>query len=571
MLQRIRNFLKKKSLVYQLTAVVTASMTVILVLVITITSVRTSSDLQRKIYASTKALLDLQIKNASVYFSQLDAFSLNPRNDSRFLKSISFARRNDYSTNEYLKSVVRDTYYQRNDLVDYSIYIVNIDKGFVISRGSGNISERPMSDITGDPLYPAFSRPRYYRVVVPSGRSGNMLVYYRTIINIQDGRPLAFVRFTVDSSWFDKTLGSSRPGELTELSNTAGRIYYTDSSGGFDPSSVNSGRCLTVSAESEDEAWVLTTYISKQQIDSYLSETRTIAFTVGVLFIILSVALLSFFIRIVMRPLSILARRLRSTGQGNFKTRISISGCSEISSLSDEYNAMMGRIDELIEKNYVAELNWKNAQLAALESQINPHFLYNTLQTLSAEAIEHDQMKINDMVMALSSMLKYTIRGPETVSLKTELDHVQDYLFLQKARFEDRLTYGITAADGAGELLVPKISVTTLVENAVIHGMSKTADCVHIDINAQHGGGRLCITVTDDGNGIPPARLEEIQKVLEETDTHVPVDKNKGAADCIGLRNLSSRLRLLYGQSARISLYSTQYTGTSAVMEVDDV
>jgi two-component system, sensor histidine kinase YesM len=228
----------------------------------------------------------------------------------------------------------------------------------------------------------------------PEGYEGGLLVYYRTIINIEYGN------------------------------------------------------CLTISTESDDEEWNLTTYISKKQLDSYLSETRTITFTVGALFIlaaglliIVSVILLTFFIRILMRPLSILAKQLRRTGQGNFKSRISISGCSEITLLSDEYN---------------------------------------TLQTLSAEAIENDQMKINDIVMALSSMLKYTIKGPETVTLKTELEHVRDYLFLQKARFE----------------------------NSIIHGMSKTADSVRIEITAAHTGGKLIITVTDDGAGIPADRAD---------------------------------------------------------------
>ncbi|MCK9170165.1 MAG: histidine kinase [Treponema sp.] len=572
MLERLRNFLQKKSLVYQLTAVITTLMTVILILVISITSVRTSRDLQNKIYASTQMLLELQIKNAAAYFSQMNAFSLNPRNDVRFLKIISTDSQYDYSTKAYIMSVVRNAYYQRDDLVDYSIYVVNLNKGYFISRENRNVSERPLSDITSDPLFPDFSRPRYYRAVIPSGQEGNLLVYYRTLINIENGRPLAFVRFTVDTSWFDKTLRSGRQGELTVLRNRNGSMYYRDSVEDYDVVSLEKQGCLTVSAESEDEAWNLTTYISKKQLDLYLSETRTLTFTVGILFIVLSVVLLVFFIRILVHPLSVLAGMLRNTGQGNFKSLISISGCSEVTSLCTEYNTMIHRIDELIQKNYVAELNWKNAQLAALESQINPHFLYNTLQTISAEAIENDQMKINDMVMALSSMLKYTIRGPETVTLRNELEHVKDYLFLQKARFENRLTYEFVIAGGTEEQPVPKISVTTLVENSIIHGMSKTADSVRIEITAEHTGGKLIITVTDDGAGIPAARLAEIQKILVQTDPRGQITgENNRDTECIGLRNLSNRLQLLYGKTARLCIYSTEHTGTSTVMEVNDV
>lgn len=579
--------MQKKSLVYQLTTAITTLMTVILLLVISITSVRTSRDIQTKIYASTLTLLDLQIKNVAAYFSQMDAFSLNPRNDVRFLKIVSTAWQSDYSTKDYLMTVVRNTYYQRDDLVDYSIYIVNQNKGYTISQANRNIKERPMSDITSDPFYKIFSQPKYYRAIISAEPEENLLVYYRTIINIENGRPLAFVRFTVNTSWFDKTLDSDLPGEITVLENKAGSIYYLITSDLMHEAALYLKRgpvrvqrksrfvllgkepCLAVSAKSDNGEWNLTTFISKRQLDSYTEKTRTIMVFVGLLFIIAGVILLSLFIRVLTRPLSVLAEQLRIAGRGNFKTPVAITGCSETTSLSDEYNTMISRIDELIEKNYVVELNWKSAQLSALKSQINPHFLYNTLQTISAEAIENDQMKINEMVMALSSMLKYTIRGPDTVALLTELDHVNDYLFLQKARFEDRINYKFVTASGTENLLIPKISIITLVENSIIHGMSKTSDTVHIEITTEHINGKLVITVTDDGVGIPEPRLNEIQTILAGAGQ---LNQNKSKEnECIGLLNLFRRLKLMYGETSRLCIYSTQYTGTSTVMEVDDV
>ena len=307
--------------------------------------------------------------------------------------------------------------------------------------------------------------------------------------------------------------------------------------------------------------WKLISLIPKHQLDAYTQTTRNIGLLMGFVSIVGSIILVSLFIGIFTRPLSVLSRQLRFVGQGNFKSKLDIGGCSEISSLSHEFNNMIREIDMLIEKNYVAELNWKNAQLVALKAQINPHFLYNTLQTISAEAIENNQQKINDMVMALSSMLKYTIRGPDTVPLETEIEHVNDYLFLQKQRFEERLDYKFESEVDLKAIIIPKISVMMLVENSVIHGMSRKADTLHIFVTAEQRKKGLSITVTDDGNGIENGKLEEIQGSLAS-------DNKTLTGESIGLKNLSNRLKLMYGDTARIKIYSTEYTGTTTVMEL---
>src|SRR5574344_400462 len=205
MFANLREHLQKKSLVYQLTAAITALMAIILILVISVTSVRSEHDIRNKIYASRQTLLDLQMKNTAAYIAQVESFSLYPRNDVRFLKIIGPGQQVDYGTREYLTNIVRNSYYQRDDLADYSLYMVNLGRGYTISRTNRNVSERPLSDITSDPYYKEFSKPRYYRAFVRGTENGSLLAYCRTIINIQDGRPLAFVRFTLDTSWFDRT------------------------------------------------------------------------------------------------------------------------------------------------------------------------------------------------------------------------------------------------------------------------------------------------------------------------------------------------------------------------------
>ena len=131
------------------------------------------------------------------------------------------------------------------------------------------------------------------------------------------------------------------------------------------------------------------------------------------------------------------SRRIEQLGEGNFELDYELKGKDEIAHLSRKFNQMVLKINDLIAERYEIKLNERNARLKALEAQINPHFLYNSLQAISTEAIIHEVDSIQMMVDALASSLRYCIKDGETVSLRHELDHIENYLILQKARFGD--------------------------------------------------------------------------------------------------------------------------------------
>jgi two-component system sensor histidine kinase YesM len=197
-----------------------------------------------------------------------------------------------------------------------------------------------------------------------------------------------------------------------------------------------------------------------------------------------------------------------------------------------------------------------------LEAQVNPHFLYNTLQAISAEAVVNGQQKINLMITALASMLRYAIKSNDLVTAAQEIKHVKDYLFLQKARFEDSIRYSIDIAPGTEELSIPKLSIQTLVENSIIHGMKGEKENIEIKVNTYLDNDHLFIVVLDNGCGLSEDQLSELNSHFK--DNTLPKNNRLG----IGLLNLSNRLQLLYNSRASLSISSIQNRETKVVLTI---
>ncbi len=264
-------------------------------------------------------------------------------------------------------------------------------------------------------------------------------------------------------------------------------------------------------------------------------------------------------LRLLTIPLRFLSTQMQKTGEGDFRSRIHVTGSTEICGLAESFNSMVSHIDQLIQRTYVAELSEKDAKLAALEAQLNPHFLYNTLQAVSTEALINEQPQIHRMITALASNLRYTIKGDTLVPLKQEMIYVEDYIFLQKIRMDDALTFTSSIDPAAEECLIPKISIQTLVENSIIHGKSGNTDRIHIDITAQYNDTNVIITVRDNGCGISP---EQLDKLYADFD----LQKNTGKYGGIGLANLHSRIRLLYDKPASLDIHTQEKQYTEIVL-----
>ncbi|MBP1993806.1 sensor histidine kinase [Paenibacillus eucommiae] len=251
----------------------------------------------------------------------------------------------------------------------------------------------------------------------------------------------------------------------------------------------------------------------------------------------------------------------------------------EISLLISSYNFMIERIDRLVNTVHRAELRQKEMAFVALQAQINPHFLYNSLESIRMMAEANGDAEAANMTYTLGKVMRYSLSNHSTVSLKEELEHVENYLGIQKIRLGSRLTYHLDIRAALDHFVCPKFIIQPLVENSVIHGISKWKRKGEITIQITEDASMLRIVIQDNGCGMPSGQLADLQQhllnpVFEPAADRTAGDRTAGdraAGDSgkrmgIGLSNVHERLRAFYGDGSGIGLQSTEGEGTTYVL-----
>ncbi|MFC3803986.1 sensor histidine kinase [Cohnella sp. GCM10012308] len=271
----------------------------------------------------------------------------------------------------------------------------------------------------------------------------------------------------------------------------------------------------------------------------------------------------------ILRPLTRLMRFMKRLKGGNLEVlhdKVDLKGYAEIEVISSEFNTMMTRINDLTgqlvdatSKLYRVDLEKQRAEYAYLQSQINPHFLSNTLDSIKGIAIVRGNRDIFEMTTALSSMLRYSIKGKDEVRLADELKIAEACVKIHQGRFPGRLTFRLICPEGLRDIVVPRMIVQPIVENALGHGLEpRGRGGVLLICAAENADGRLEIAVEDNGVGIEPDRLALMMASL--------ASKNAEASGHIGVRNVHNRLWLRYGEPCGVRLESEPGRGTKVVL-----
>lgn len=571
----------KLSLKTQLAIITITTFSLIISSLILFTYQSNSSTIINQQTEQMQRLVDLETQNLKSYIDEIDYFSLQPRFNSDFMQIIVSKNTNmEYRDLAITQNMLKSLFISRNDLSKFRLFLVNKSINLQIDS-----STQKTQIFTGDPKkllpnYDIFTSFQHFRDIKPAVDPDGFITFYRTIINIEDQKPLAIVELTLNQSFMttsyedyhdeadllyvidkDKnTLYSSIDNFLIHQ-EVDSFVFTQTKSSGHQILEIDNLRYLIVYHKIDSPDMILIALRPLTTIDGQLTRTRNISFIIAFLAILSSTILMITFIHLVTRPLSTLSDHLHKVGKGDFESTVAISGSQEIAYLAENYNQMIHQIDQLIKKTYISELNEKTARLIALEAQLNPHFLYNTLQAISAEAVVNGQEQINYMVTALASMLRYSIKQGDFVTLSAEVKHVKDYLLLQKARFEENLTYSIEMDENALNITVPKISIQLLVENSIIHGIKEDKSSIDIMVRGLVENKHLKIIVKDNGIGMTSEQLDELYILLSN---HEISDSNAK----IGLKNLSDRLNMLYEKEATISIKSQYQYGTIITLEI---
>lgn len=252
-----------------------------------------------------------------------------------------------------------------------------------------------------------------------------------------------------------------------------------------------------------------------------------------------------------------LIHALEQLREGNFNGYVDIQTNDEFQILGNEYNVMLDRLKELIEKNKELSELRTIIEVKQLQSQFHPHFIFNVLETLRY-AIKIDANQAQEIVLILSRLLRYSIGPDRSVQLKNDMNYVRDYLKLQQIRFNDRLEYRVNVAEETLDVYVPKLLLQPIIENAIKYGYENQSK-VLIEINIYTSTGKLILEVRDNGQGMSEQRLQEVNHILQsQTNT----------TQHIGLYNVHRRLVLLYGEESGIHIDSAEGRGTCVALTI---
>lgn len=535
------------------------------------------SIIERQISTSGR-LLDLELQNLDQYVKELTSFCLQPLYDNDFSRILSGKDSIAAADETYILNQMRTYFFSRSDLNGYQI--CRLSDGSIYGR-SGQVQHfRKLSDDAAFPqeAITASSEGKYFHAILPSEQKNGFFDYYQSIIRIKNKQPAAVIRLEINRS-FAASLNQSHAanGEFLCILNQNGQLLFSGSglldeldsdtlkkiSGIASAQSasleIGGKKWLCISCLDDRFGMQLVSFCPMQQIDTQISFILKSSLLLGMITWLLAALATFLIVRLTTAPLTAFSRRMKEVGNGNFSPIGENGGSRELLALSRSFNEMVSHIDELINQNYVSEINEKTARLAALEAQLNPHFLYNTLQAIGTEALLNDQPQINRMLASLAANLRYSIKGGDPVRLKDEIVYVNNYIMLQKMRFEERLHVQIEISDEYDNFLIPKISIQTLVENSILHGFGDTTESISIRIHASRKNELLQIQVTDDGCGIDEPHLQELKSEFQNYLTPGHIGK-------IGLANLYSRLQILYQGKASLEIESSPHQGTAVTL-----
>lgn len=284
--------------------------------------------------------------------------------------------------------------------------------------------------------------------------------------------------------------------------------------------------------------------------------------------VVVSVALASMFLLIlalaITKPLARLKTGMKQVQDKNFDLQLENDRKDEIGELTETFNYMVNRIHILVNQVYQEKIAQKTAEIEALQAQINPHFLYNTLDTINWMLIDRDEMEVSAIVVALGKLMQYSMNtATSMVSLLEECRHVKDYLLIQKFRLEDRLEFTLNLDPSLETFKVPKLILQPLIENAIDHGIHNSGRAGILRVNAIRAGSRVYITVSDNGRGMTPDELYQFKRLL--------CNDSIGYKN-IGVRNVARRLQLHFNDRCEFVVDNTLGGGLSItiVLPLDD-
>ncbi|MCR5669419.1 MAG: sensor histidine kinase [Butyrivibrio sp.] len=261
------------------------------------------------------------------------------------------------------------------------------------------------------------------------------------------------------------------------------------------------------------------------------------------------------------QPIQNLRDLMKKTEEGNLSLRFESDSKDEINDLGLTFNHMLERIQLLLERVRHEEDQKRMAELKIVQEQFKPHFLYNTLDTINWMAREHDAKDIVKLVEALTNVFRISLsHGRDYITIKEEVNYINNYLYVQKTRYEDKLIFDVEADEECMKTQVPKLILQPLLENAIYHGIKLKRGSGHIKVSVKRQGDMIRMSVSDDGRGMDENTRDSLRNLLQTGSGRGDLSPDDNQS--FGLYYVRERLQLRYGENYRVDVDSTIDVGT---------
>lgn len=327
------------------------------------------------------------------------------------------------------------------------------------------------------------------------------------------------------------------------------------SKSGYFTKTVNGEKTVIFFTTSSHTGWKFISTMPYSNITRQINVVKYWVWVISVLCTIAAVLMSVFFSRGITRPVKKLVDLMKRFKNGNFDVIMDYDRYDEVGELSQNFNSMVKEIDNLIKKNYMHEITNKEAEFKALQAQINPHFLYNTLESINWIARLNGVTMVCDMTKALGSLMRASIDNrKKLVSVEEELTYIDYFITIEKIRFGERLSVEIQVDKDIYPMVIPKFLIQPIIENAIKHGIQEKIGEGHISLTGSIQDDKVIFTVKDDGVGMNESKIAEILSGCEGlADTEY---------DRLGVANVSRRIKFYYGDKYGLSIKSKLQKGT---------
>ncbi|GIP21636.1 sensor histidine kinase [Paenibacillus sp. J22TS3] len=415
-----------------------------------------------------------------------------------------------------------------------------------------------------------------------SNGSKEVFTVLRTVKSASTLKDIGIIAFDTDIKIFKQTFDpvNQVTGGSSMIVDSQGKPLFANDNGGFDPanqlslllkqvnldqgsfqSEIGGQKYLTVYKVSQETGWIMLHSIPLNHILSSFEQNRSALILTTLIILAFALLVATFISYALTRPLKSMVRLMKQVQRGHLGVSLTPKYNDEIGLLGHQFNRMITRIKDLLEEVSITEKRKQKADMRALQNQINPHFIYNTLESIRMLAESNDDPRVAELTYLLGLQMRYSIsRSEETVTIAEELEHVRNYFQLLQIRFPGKFELELDIPDAFLELPVLKLVFQPIVENAVFHGLEKKSGPGLLTITAWSRDDNAMFLIKDNGVGMSKDKLLALNNNLQSAEP----GENFG----IGLRNVNERLCLHYGYSYGLQVESELGVGTSVTLQI---